>query len=552
MKQRAGLILLAVILMLLPAVPAAGTATASAQPVLIGPTYAMLNTEYTWTLVQPPTGSVSYRMQTVRMLNRGEYQVTGSAYCGQNSDGQPCYTFTAEGNYVLTASWLPAWGSAAEEVTILIRAISPAGQLGSKVKDIAARCRASGARTDYEIALWLHDYLTGHAHYDTTYTEFGAEGVLLKGYGVCDSYSKAYQLLLGEFGIPCFKQDGTLAMQHAWNVVMLGGKWYSIDVTWDDPVPIDPAENTTVSGYERHDYFALPDDLFSLDHDYAVTYPCVSMDDNYYVRSGLPKDCSRFADDGWPDSAEPGLAEQAAAGLAEISVDTSRGYCTLWEETEAGTAWGMSDAGKDVIFTVMAMEKSRQPMTGPDGSRVWYAFTYDRRAERLTGTKQQHAPTATPKPVTPTPKPVTPTAKPAGGSASAVTVTAGETGPEVLRLLSEIGSGRSSPLDAFSAGTQRRMKALGFRNAVPAGCFVLKLGGTAADDGLPVTVKLDFARPEWQAAAVFTAFDSRGGSEDFAVSGTRNGGGSFTFVLDAEAARKALAAETVVLAVFCK
>ena len=25
----------------------------------------------------------------------------------------------------------------------------------------------------------------------------------------------------------------------------------------------------------------------------------------------------------------------------------------------------------------------------------------------------------------------------------------------------------------------------------------------AADDGLPVTVKLDFARPEWQAAAVF-------------------------------------------------
>ena len=53
------LILAAVILMLLPAVPAAGTATASAQPVLIGPTYAMLNTEYTWTLVQPPTGSVS-------------------------------------------------------------------------------------------------------------------------------------------------------------------------------------------------------------------------------------------------------------------------------------------------------------------------------------------------------------------------------------------------------------------------------------------------------------------------------------------------------------
>ena len=75
-------------------------------------------------------------------------------------------------------------------------------------------------------------YVTGSE--DWRYTMYGA---FIKGEGVCDAYSKAFQYLMYRAGIPCIRAFGYSHNQnHAWNMVQLHGEWYHVDATWDDPI----------------------------------------------------------------------------------------------------------------------------------------------------------------------------------------------------------------------------------------------------------------------------------------------------------------------------
>ncbi|MBQ8350617.1 MAG: hypothetical protein IJY20_01055 [Clostridia bacterium] len=67
-----------------------------------------------------------------------------------------------------------------------------------------------------------------------------AAGALLDCRAVCDGYAKAFKLLCDAYAIPCLVVPGTATQNgkqepHAWNYVQMGdGKWYAMDVTWDD------------------------------------------------------------------------------------------------------------------------------------------------------------------------------------------------------------------------------------------------------------------------------------------------------------------------------
>lgn len=101
------------------------------------------------------------------------------------------------------------------------------------VGEIVAQVDASW--TELQKALFLHDYLATHAQYDTTYTGNDAYTILVMGTGVCEAYTRAYQLLLNRVGIA----SGIVRSQnldHVWNLVRIAGSWYHIDVTWDDPL----------------------------------------------------------------------------------------------------------------------------------------------------------------------------------------------------------------------------------------------------------------------------------------------------------------------------
>ena len=146
---------------------------------------------------------------------------------------------------------------------------------------VADQCRAKGITDPWQIALWLHDWLVYNANYDYTYSNYTADGVLLKGIGVCDSYTRAYNLLLQQFGFECIRLSSN-AMDHAWNLVKIDGQWCHIDVTWDDP---------NEGGYENHFYFGLTDEMMSKDHDWnrnSSSYPPCTSDINFYpIRMGI-------------------------------------------------------------------------------------------------------------------------------------------------------------------------------------------------------------------------------------------------------------------------
>ena len=107
--------------------------------------------------------------------------------------------------------------------------------------DVAARLDAicagvDRAWSDFEIALYLHDYLCLHFAYDTDYQIYDMHQFLTEGEGVCQAYTLTYIALLSRFGIA---SDVAVSqeMNHIWNVVTLGGRAFHVDVTWDDPIP---------------------------------------------------------------------------------------------------------------------------------------------------------------------------------------------------------------------------------------------------------------------------------------------------------------------------
>lgn len=113
--------------------------------------------------------------------------------------------------------------------------------------------------TDLDKALALHDYLVLHIAYaykDYINGSLGGNvyniyGALQEGKAVCQGYAYAYYILLNNVNIEN-RMVVSNNMNHAWNMLKIDGKWYHVDVTWDDPV-------WDILGRVRHEYFMLSD-----------------------------------------------------------------------------------------------------------------------------------------------------------------------------------------------------------------------------------------------------------------------------------------------------
>ena len=151
-------------------------------------------------------------------------------------------------------------------------------QLQQKIDEIIQACTASGASGDYAIALWLHDWLINNATYDYSFSIHEAEGVLLYGTGVCESYTRAYSMLLNRMNIEN-QQIRSSQIDHTWNIVKIDGYWCHIDCTWDDP---------GTGGHETHTYFGMNDALISRNHPLEAPYTpiCSSLNNYYPIRNG--------------------------------------------------------------------------------------------------------------------------------------------------------------------------------------------------------------------------------------------------------------------------
>jgi len=125
-----------------------------------------------------------------------------------------------------------------------------------KVNALVSQVKAKSG-TENKV-LYLHDYIVENATYSKMSTSLDsdydqtARCMLLNNKGVCTSYSYLFANVLNKVGIDCIVTHGSAQMNHCWNMVKIGSKWYHVDVTWDDPTP-----NTT--GKVSHEYLLLSD-----------------------------------------------------------------------------------------------------------------------------------------------------------------------------------------------------------------------------------------------------------------------------------------------------
>ena len=141
---------------------------------------------------------------------------------------------------------------------------------------------------DYEKLKYLHDYIvlncepsTDDTYADTIY------GALVNGKALCEGYTKAFSYLCNLAGIENVIVTGATDVPHMWNMVKLGGNWYHVDVTWDDP------SDKLHEGYPDivlYQYFMVTDSVIRNNHTIS-SYPAEppkanGKNENYFVREG--------------------------------------------------------------------------------------------------------------------------------------------------------------------------------------------------------------------------------------------------------------------------
>lgn len=110
-------------------------------------------------------------------------------------------------------------------------------EMDKKINKISNKINKS--MSDFQKALIIHDEIVLNCKYDSnTEKEICSTiyGPLIKGEGNCEGYSLTYSYLLSLLGINSEVVISS-SMHHMWNKVCLGGEYYNIDITWNDPVP---------------------------------------------------------------------------------------------------------------------------------------------------------------------------------------------------------------------------------------------------------------------------------------------------------------------------
>ncbi len=119
--------------------------------------------------------------------------------------------------------------------------------------------------TRYEQLKCIHDYICTYTFYDTDspFTS-SAVGAIVEPGAVCEAYSKGFKIMCDYLKIPCVLIVGNFSdtddEAHMWNYVQMeDGKWYAVDVTWDD---LDGDGGREL----KYQYFLKGSDTFSISH----------------------------------------------------------------------------------------------------------------------------------------------------------------------------------------------------------------------------------------------------------------------------------------------
>lgn len=99
----------------------------------------------------------------------------------------------------------------------------------------------------------VNEWMIENLSYDDSegnINKYNLYGAIAETRVVCEGYARMFKYIMEGLDIPCVLVSGTATNSdeetetHAWNYVELSGKWYAMDVTWNDPVIIGGGELT--------------------------------------------------------------------------------------------------------------------------------------------------------------------------------------------------------------------------------------------------------------------------------------------------------------------
>ncbi len=140
------------------------------------------------------------------------------------------------------------------------QAASDPGSAKSAFEDAAAGILkdAASAADDYEKEKLVHGAIAELDSYSLSAPmNQSAYSALVNGETVCAGYSRSFQYLMQQLGIPCYYCYGYAGENHAWNIICLDGDFYNVDVTWDD---------TGSSGGYNYSWFNKTDEDYGTTH----------------------------------------------------------------------------------------------------------------------------------------------------------------------------------------------------------------------------------------------------------------------------------------------
>lgn len=156
--------------------------------------------------------------------------------------------------------------------------------------DTAAEKMLSGIKnnsklSDVEKLLLLHDRIAVACEYDYANYNLGSipqishtmYGVFVNEVAVCQGYALAYAYLLDKLGIENY-YCASKALFHAWNIVIVNGKSYHVDITMDDLV-------WDVTGQVMHNNFLVSTEELRKNNHNAYDFDSSPTDttyDNYF------------------------------------------------------------------------------------------------------------------------------------------------------------------------------------------------------------------------------------------------------------------------------
>lgn len=137
--------------------------------------------------------------------------------------------------------------------------------------------------TDLEKIKALHDKIIKETEYDQSNREesHSPGAVAIEKKAVCDGYSRMFSIMLTIIDIPVIQVTSN-TMDHAFNLVYLEGRWYLVDVTYDDPL-------TQGKNVVRYNYFMI-DPTTSLRHKYDTSDKGMTLEEYITLGNYIYKD----------------------------------------------------------------------------------------------------------------------------------------------------------------------------------------------------------------------------------------------------------------------